>query len=276
MRLKIGEFARLAQVSVQTLRYYGDLGLLEPNDVDPFSGYRYYRLDQLRRLMRILALKDLGVSLDQIGCLLAEGMSTDDLRRVLTLKQHELRDQVQEQLERLERIDARLQMIAGQESPPIYDVVVKSVAPLWVASVRGVVPAYSAVSPLWNELFAALEGCRRNPCGPCLTLCHAVEPEIDLEVCAPLAEPAEIPGATVRQLPAVESMACAVHAGAFSSLIHGYTALFQWIDLNDYAIAGPDREVYLRLPSACESTADPTALTELQIPVRKVARPTSV
>jgi MerR HTH family regulatory protein len=57
--LKIGEFARVGQVSIATLRYYDQYGLLKPNALDPDTGYRYYSLDQLARLNRILALKEL-------------------------------------------------------------------------------------------------------------------------------------------------------------------------------------------------------------------------
>ncbi|HET8910910.1 MAG TPA: MerR family transcriptional regulator, partial [Ktedonobacteraceae bacterium] len=70
--LKIGEFAQVGQVSIATLRHYDQLGLLKPIALDPVSGYRYYALDQLPRLNRILVLKDLGFPLDQISQLLAK------------------------------------------------------------------------------------------------------------------------------------------------------------------------------------------------------------
>ena len=71
--LKIGEFARVAQVSLATLRHYEKLGLLKPMVLDPDTGYRYYSLDQLSRLNRILALKDLGFSLERIAQILLDG-----------------------------------------------------------------------------------------------------------------------------------------------------------------------------------------------------------
>jgi len=61
---KIGEFSKLSQVTVKTLRYYDEIGLLKPAEVDRFTSYRYYSVDQLPRLNRILALKDLGLSLE--------------------------------------------------------------------------------------------------------------------------------------------------------------------------------------------------------------------
>ena len=65
--LKIGDFSSLSQVSIKTLRYYDERGLLSPVHVDPETGYRYYSASQLSQLHRILALKDFGFSLEQIA-----------------------------------------------------------------------------------------------------------------------------------------------------------------------------------------------------------------
>jgi DNA-binding transcriptional MerR regulator len=69
----IGTLARLAGVSVRSLRHYDDVGLLTPASVDPKSGHRWYRPDQLHRLHRILALRDLGLSLSAIADALQTG-----------------------------------------------------------------------------------------------------------------------------------------------------------------------------------------------------------
>ena len=88
--IKIGDFARLSQVSVVTLRYYDEVDLLKPVKVDTFTGYRFYSADQLPRLNRILALKDLGFSLDQIKLMLADGLTSDQLRGMLTIQRNEV------------------------------------------------------------------------------------------------------------------------------------------------------------------------------------------
>jgi DNA-binding transcriptional MerR regulator len=270
MKLKIGEFARLGQVSVQTLRYYDDLGLLKPSEIDPFSSYRYYKLEQLTRLIQILALKDSGFSLEQISHLLEDHISVSEMQGILRLKQEELKQQVQNQLEQLERINARLRIMQQGEIMPLYEVILKSIDPIPVALVRGKIPSYWDASPLWNELFGELNRCQLSPSAPCFTLCHATEPDIDVEVCAPLAvnAPAEM-GLPCRVLPGVDVMACTIHHGPFTGLITAFTALMKWIDVNNYTIIGPDREIYLRLPEACQFGSDPNAVTELQIPVAK-------
>ena len=129
MRLKIGEFAQVGRVSVPTLRYYNDVGLLKPADVDRWTGYRYYTLDQLPMLNRILALKDLGLSLEQISRLVGQELPVEEIRGMLRLKRAELQQQAQELNERLVRVEAGIQQIEMEGKMPDYDVILKSVEP---------------------------------------------------------------------------------------------------------------------------------------------------
>ncbi len=122
---KIGEFSKLSRVTVKTLRYYDEIGLLKPAEVDRFTSYRYYSVSQLPRLNRILALKDLGLSLDQIGQLLKDDLSPEQIRGMLRLKQAEIRQQVQEEQARLARVEQRLRYIEQEDKMPNYDVVIK-------------------------------------------------------------------------------------------------------------------------------------------------------
>src|SRR5512134_2583878 len=101
--IRIGDFSRLSRVSIKTLRFYDEMGLLKPVSVDRFTGYRYYEFDQLPRLYRILAFKDLGFSLEEIGCLLEEELSAEQMRGMLKLRQMEIRQRVEEEAARLER-----------------------------------------------------------------------------------------------------------------------------------------------------------------------------
>jgi len=109
--LKIGEFAQEAQVTIKTLRHYARLGLLKPVWTDRFTGYRYYTREQLTRLNRIMALKDLGFTLEQIGQVLQEELTLDELRGMLRLKHAELEQHIREEQARLARIEERLRRI---------------------------------------------------------------------------------------------------------------------------------------------------------------------
>lgn len=133
--IKIGNFARLGQVSVVTLRHYADMGLLKPVAVDRATGYRYYSVAQLPRLNRILALKDLGFSLEQIEQVLT-GLTVDQLRGMLKMKHEEVEQQLADEQAQLVRIAARLRQIELEDSLPDRDVVLKTVPPMLIVSRR--------------------------------------------------------------------------------------------------------------------------------------------
>lgn len=122
--LKIGDFARAANVTVKTLRFYAREGLLAPVYVDRFSGYRYYTTEQLPVLNRILALKDLGFSLAQIRQLMRETLSAEELRGMLRMKQSELQQTVVREHLRLERVERRLEQIEKEGAAAVADIVV--------------------------------------------------------------------------------------------------------------------------------------------------------
>src|ERR1051325_6792814 len=108
---KIGEFSKLVQVPVPTLRYYDQMGLLKPVKVDRLTGYRYYSASQLPHLHRILALKGLGFSLEQIATVLAEGVTPEQLRGMLRLRHAQLNQQLAEAQRQLVEVGVWLQQI---------------------------------------------------------------------------------------------------------------------------------------------------------------------
>ncbi|MCB0148878.1 MAG: MerR family transcriptional regulator, partial [Caldilineaceae bacterium] len=132
---KIGDFSRLAQVSVRMLRHYDKLGLLTPSHIDRFTGYRYYTIDQLARLNRILALNGLGLTLQEIADLLGDGseVPVDQLRGMLVLRRKELERELADKRWQLASVEARLQQIEQENDPDPYEVIVKSLEPLPVA-----------------------------------------------------------------------------------------------------------------------------------------------
>src|SRR5205823_3648713 len=151
--LSIGEFAQLGQVSPRTLRHYDDVGLLVPARIDPSTGYRSYRIGQLARLHRILALRDLGFRLDQIGAVVDGNLGVEALRGMLRLRQAQIEATVAEEQARLGRVEARLRFLERSNTMPVPDVVVKITQPLTVAEATGVAPGFG---PVLNKTFQAL------------------------------------------------------------------------------------------------------------------------
>ncbi|MEW5829566.1 MAG: MerR family transcriptional regulator [Chloroflexota bacterium] len=269
--IRIGQFSRISQVSIKTLRFYDEQGLLHPASVDDFTGYRYYTFEQLPRLYRILALKEMGFPLQQIGQLLDEELSPEQLRGMLKARRAEIQAKVQEEMERLARVEARLSQIEQESSMNTIEVVIKKVEPLKVASIRDTIPAYSQQGALWNELEGYLAMQRVRPTGPCFTMYYDEEykeRDVDAEVCEPIeADLAEFRNVKVRTLPGVE-VAAAIHRGAYTTLGKAVEAVIRWTEANGYRITGPEREVYIR-PGRNGSQADPETVTEIQFPVEK-------
>ena len=274
MLFKIGDFSRLTRVSVKALRYYDDLGLLPPAQIDRYTSYRYYTMEQLPRLNRILALKDLGLTLEQIGHVLDAGLPAAQIRGMLVLKRAELQQTVEATQAQLARVEARLRLIEQEDTMPDYEVILKQVEAQRVAGVRDVIPDETLVTPTFNRLFdevisyVAQHGARPN--GPGIALWHDTfdQRARDMEVAAAMPTADSLPDGArvhVHDLPAA-TMASVVHHGSFDGLGPAYNAVLSWITANGYQVTGPSREVYLQY----DRDGDPGQyVTELQFPVAK-------
>lgn len=266
--LKIGDFSLLSHVTVKTLRFYDEVGLLRPSRIDTASGYRYYSLDLLPRLHRILALKDLGFSLDQIANILDGNVTVDQLRGMLILREAEQCERVQEEQARLTRLRSLLGLIE-QEKMMSNDVVIKEVQAQWIASVRETIPSYQSVSRLYGEIFSALG--TNIPGGPGVALWHDPEyKERDVDAEAGIYLKQAIPAqgrVEVYQLPSAV-VASTIHQGAYNRLNEAYDSLLRWVGSNGYRVAGPIREIYLKNSESCRQD-DESCVTEIQVPVAK-------
>ena len=268
--IKIGDFARLSHVSVVALRHYDELGLLKPVAVDSVTGYRYYSVAQLPRLHRILALKDLGLSLDQINHVLRGGLTPDQLRGMLMMKQAEVERRVAEEQGRLARIAARLRQIEREDGMASCDVVLKTVSPLLIAARRMTIPTNDAVPVYLGAAFteasthAKSQGAKER--GPCVAVWHqpaAVRSNEEADAAVPIDRP--VPGTDkvkVYELPQVR-VASIIHQGAFTDFRHEHAALLTWIEANGYRIVGPYREVYMNRDRSNMGMS----ATEIQYPV---------
>jgi DNA-binding transcriptional MerR regulator len=276
---RIGEFAQIAQVSGRQLRFYDQLGLLQPAHVDQQTGYRYYSIRQLPRLNSILALKELGLSLEQIGPLLDREMSPAELRSMLTLKRAQLERSLQEEEARLRHIESRIAQIDRDGKADGFDVIVKSTPPTPFLAVNCSCDNMDEVVRMVRTV--AEEGTRQIK--PALrdklvvVARNDVDAEkLDLDIGFSLTRPSN---ASVRiagdlvlratELPAIETMATVVRPGTNAESHTSFGTVGRWIEANHYEIAGPCREIFLEPitgPPGFEG-----ALVEIQFPVRKAA-----
>lgn len=282
---KIGEFSRLGQVSTRMLRHYDQLGLLKPGQIDKFTGYRYYTIDQLARLHRILALRGLGLPLEQIAQLLEDEdeLSVEKLRGMLLVRRADLKLELQNKHQQLAEVEARLRQIeqAGQPSP--YEILIKAVPAQPVASIRQIVPTVGEMDyycrTMYQQLYAALARRGITPLQPEITLYHAEEyTEIDLDVETAVAiQPKHLQhaphddGPTFRELPASELTAALIYEGPFGEMMPAILALLAYIGAHRHTAAGPMRELHLSSPAHdADGVAQANPVIELQVPIHRV------
>lgn len=276
---RIGDFSQLAQVSIRTLRHYNDLGLLEPAHVDEMTDYRYYNVEQLFKLHRIVALKDLGFSLKEIGVLVEDSVTLNDLRSMLERKQAEVNAKLKAEQERLMLLEARLKQIEDENETAQYDITLKKIGTFSIFSKRQTVPHLMQMSTycprLFTELFQIIDQQNLNVVGHPFILYHtdgfSLE-KVDVEACVSLDDggfkklrPPD-KSFSVRQLQGSKQMASLVHHGYFHDLEKATKALLLWGGHNGYHSAGAAREIHLSGPVTVTGKDEPVVV-EMQVPV---------
>ncbi|MGO9881707.1 MAG: MerR family transcriptional regulator [Solirubrobacteraceae bacterium] len=269
--LNIGEFARLGQVSPRMLRHYDQLGLLTPERVDPDTGYRSYDVKQLVRLHRLLALRDLGFTLQQIDGLLDGELPAEQLRGMLRLRRAQLEQSLADERARLRQVEAHLRAIEGSNTVNAQDIVIKQTQPLRVAeatgSAGGLDPEH--LGPLFEQLAPTL-GRKIAQAGarPGTMIGYYDEPDDDgsvgVHVAFEIVDQAVPPedGVEIVELPVIE-VASLVHRGGMENIAVVYEDLIRWVEDSGYRLAGYSRELYH------EMDADGPSVTELQMPIAK-------
>jgi DNA-binding transcriptional MerR regulator len=264
----IGDFSKLARVTVKALRLYDQMGLLKPAKVDAASGYRYYSAAQLPRLNRLLVLKELGFSLESAGRLLDAHLSSAELRGMLQLRREEQAERLAQEQARLKNLERWIDGLDDPERSVPMEILTKSTGPKWLVGLRGKIDAYQSVGQLFGEVYGRLGP--KSAGGLPVAIWHDSEyreSDIDAEAGVLLDSPIPVePPLHCRELP-VQEAACYVYRGSYASLGSAYQRLTAWIEARNLAIAGPAREIYLQMSSPVRQD-DETYVTELQIPVK--------
>jgi len=272
--IKIGDFSKICQVSIKALRHWDKVDLLSPAVIDDKSGYRYYAIEQVETVNRIIALRVTGLTLTQIKQLLHDNPAAEDIRAMF----HQKREQVLQEIENAEfmlnAIESRLQVIEHRGEMPDYEVTVKPVAAMSIMAAREVVPTMNNLVELLYEIHPyALNSSGTN----LLAVFHDEGYDlqsIDVEVGFPVnadvqrvIQSGKNRELTVRQLPGVPMMACTVHHGSWDSLPVAYNHIGHWILRNGYQITGIGREVFHHIDWEKRGGKGQSTVTEIQFPI---------
>lgn len=273
---KIGEFSKLAQVSIHLLRHYDRVGLFAPIKIDPFSGYRYYSVDQLPRLNQILALREMGISLEQINDLLEKGISSDEMHSMLRLRQSQVEQTLEEEAARLLRIQSRIELLNLHQQDALNNpILLKEVPAQHFLSIREVAPSLKDMGILFSLVFEAVKDTDIAENTYCQSITHSeqfTEFDVDWELGFAIHEPnaLNVPLTdgrclTVRELEPIPLAATLVYAGTWQNSVRMFQMAGKWIEANQYEIAGSFREVYLSFDISNEIEV----IFELQIPLKQ-------
>lgn len=273
---QIGEFSRIARISTRQLRYYDKLGLFQPDRIDEETGYRYYSATQLPKLNRILALKELGLTLDQITRLIQEDITGKELHRMLEVKKAQIEQTLQEELARVRRIEDRIWEIETEGVLSDEDVVLKTIPQQKILSIREVMPTIQDGFMRMYELHNLLpQRAGRSILGDFGLIFHSdgfTTENIDVEMGFLLQQNfldtiqlGDGKRMTTRTVPAVPTMATLVRVGIYNDSVGHYGAIGTWIERHNYDIVGPGWEVFIKpfVPGH-----EDEAVLEIQLPVK--------
>lgn len=271
---RIGDFSKIARVSARLLRFYDETGLFTPAHADPQTGYRYYAVDQITQLNRILVLKDLGFNLDQVRDILSSNVSATELRNMLLLRRNDVEQTLAAESQRLHRIETRIAQLESEGALSADDVVVRREPMRRVLSLRRIVPSFSAARELILELrIHARPHLPKGRPSRLIAIAHSPQfeqDEIDVEFGYVLEEgfnvsPPEESVLTLRELESVERMAVCVRVGLPEDA-HLVTAkIGRFVEASGDTLAGPSREVFLQ-PLDLDRMHD--AVVEMQFPIQ--------
>ena len=276
---RIGDFSRLARVTIRTLHYYDEAGLLRPAHVDEQTGYRYYTAAQLETLQRILLLKDFGFSLDDVREALAVPLSAHKFLAMLDVRREQLIECVAEDQSRLRRLEALRDAAAGAVSANPPAVTLRKIPAIEVHSARARAPRLgAAVQAMFEAAEAAVARVGARADASPFMIFHDREyreEDVDVEVCIPVTS-AAAPRLGTRLVAASSSTGCVTYQGSYDQTPALYGAMLAWMDRSGLRIDGPLREVYhrygadqlgYRLPKRVLAADSADYVTELQVPV---------
>ncbi|NNC10810.1 MerR family transcriptional regulator [Planctomonas sp. JC2975] len=256
--LTIGEFASIGRVSVRMLRHYDQIGLLRPARVDPLTGYRAYAPTQLTALTRIIELKGLGLTLEQVSRVIWGDADDGEVERMLTSAHRELQAAIADAQARLRRVDASLRRIQGETVMPTSQTItadIRSIEPQLVATLTRKAPGFGPVNispvvgPMFPESAGLLAAAGVDDFGPAIALYEADESGdgTGAIVTAGFVVPSDtapVDGLDVHTLSGIAQAAVTVHRGEVALIGESWDALITWARDNGYELDGVCREVY--------------------------------
>lgn len=264
----IGEFSRATGLSVKTLRFYHEKGILTPTSVDDTSGYRFYDASKVEKARVIMQLRAMEFSLEDIASVLGECTDEADVLNYLERQKEYLQQRIREDrdiVRSLNQIIAREWEARQLVEHSSFAVEERTLEPMLIAGLR-MKGKYCDCGTGFAHLGKAV---RRYICGKALCLYYDGEyreDDADFEACFPIRKEVKVPGVSVRTLPSGRCLAL-VHKGPYPALGRSYARILAHAHEKGVSVVLPTREVYLKGPGVIFRGNPKKYLTEIQLPV---------
>ncbi len=272
LRLTIGEFSKLCFVTVKTLRHYEKMGILRPHEVDEWTHYRYYDVNQMQEMRNIQTLKHMGLSLKEIQLLQEEGddvPNNDMIEKALEQARNEL-CQLRERIVTLQRMQG-----TALKSQTMINITIKPLAGGTVAYFRKHLNSYDELGPFLNDVYlpeAMRLGCTcAEETAYCFTMDHHKThnpQDIELEYCEIVNSHNDLPSEIIKfkEIPVVERALCCLHKGGYDTFGDTMAEAMKYLEEHNLNFADFPRFSYIHGIWDCDSVDE--WVTEIQIPLK--------
>ena len=271
---KIGEFSKIMQVSIRMLRHYDEIGILKPAQIDKYTGYRLYSIEQIPILQKIILLRDVKFSVSEIAVAL-DNWDEEFIIQQLMGKKNEIQDEIRLEQQRIGKIEMAINDIKEEKIAIHYNISFKSIPYLKILSLRKVIPNYNCEGILWDELFKFIDQEHIDiihQSNNNLAIYHDEEHkdyDVDVEVGVIVNKLGESKdGFTFRETEQIDTMACMMVYGSYENIGRAYQSLAYWLEQHEqYKMTGLSRQICHKGPYDEENPSK--YLTEIQTPVIK-------
>ncbi len=274
--LSIGEFSKICGVSTKTLRYYAEIGLITPDDINAENGYRYYSIKQLKKMLFINRLKSYHFSLEEIKALveLEADLAEEKIYAAFNRKKREMERELNTLAYTLKKMSTDIENL--EKGIPImsyldkFDVQLVETQPMTILYMRQILSSDDfdlGYGKYFSRLYEKIAIENLTMLGMPMTFYHSVEfnpTGNDTEFAIPVKEAVK----GTRDLPGC-LCAKSIFKGAYPELTSVYANLMAWIENEGYELVKSPYEVYITDPSEAATPED--MITEVYFPVKKTA-----
>lgn len=261
---RIGDFSKITQLSVKTLRYYDEIQILSPSLRDEQTHYRYYSEEDFQQAQMLKLLRSLDFSIMEIKDILATLHDVSDLSFYIQEKQEFIRQEIKEKEVLIAQMNALLHHDPTTCEKHPYEISQAHCDPCLVAAYRyrGSYPQITQILPM---MYKEIKG---NASGePAFNLYYddSYEEAADIEVCVPVKKQFAAKQCKVKHLPAMSGLAT-YHKGPYDQLYMAYKALLDYAQVQHYTSFVPVREIYVKGPGRIFRGNPDTYVTQIIIP----------